>query len=171
VTRRASTDPDLFTIPVETLEGRSTSLARFRGQVLCIVNVASHCGFTPQYQALESWYRKYRQRGFAVLGFPCNQFGQQEPGSAEEIREFCSTTYQVSFPLFGKVEVNGPEAHPLFQKLKAGQPGLLGTEAIKWNFTKFLIDRRGAVVRRFAPKEIGEALTAEIEELLRAPQP
>ena len=171
MTKRAPTDPDLFAIPIETLEGRPTSLAPYRGQVLCVVNVASHCGFTPQYRALESLYRRYHQQGFAVLGFPCNQFGLQEPGSAEEIREFGTSTYQVSFPLFSKIEVNGSGTHPLYRELKSRQPGLLGSGSIKWNFTKFLIDRRGEVVRRFPPSQIGAALTAEIVELLRAPQP
>ncbi len=169
MTRPAPARPaDLFAIPVETIEGRPTTLAPFRGMVLCIVNVASHCGFTPQYQVLESLYQQYRDQGLAVLGFPCNQFGHQEPGSNREIRKFCSTTYRVSFPLFAKVEVNGPGTHPLYRQLKSAQPGLLGTEAIKWNFTKFLLDRSGAVVRRFPPNEAGEPLTARIVELLRA---
>ncbi|OGI39875.1 MAG: glutathione peroxidase, partial [Candidatus Muproteobacteria bacterium RBG_16_62_13] len=126
---------------VVTLEGANQSLSAYRGQVLLVVNVASECGFTPQYAGLEALYRRYRDKGFSVLGFPCNQFGGQEPGTAGEIREFCTTRYDISFPLFARIEVNGPDAHPLFQHLKHEQKGVLGTEAIKWNFTKFLVDR------------------------------
>jgi glutathione peroxidase len=156
----------VYEISARRLDGSERDLAEFRGQVLLIVNVASRCGFTPQYTGLEALYRKYQARGFAVLGFPCNQFGAQEPGSEAEIGAFCGTTYDVTFPLFAKVEVNGTDAHPLYQFLKSAQPGVLGTEAIKWNFTKFLVDREGRVVRRYAPKDTPEALAADIEALL-----
>jgi glutathione peroxidase len=134
--------------------------------VLLIVNTASKCGFTPQYEGLEALYRKHRDRGFAVLGFPCNQFGAQEPGDAAEIASFCSLTYDVSFPMFAKIDVNGPAAHPLYGFLKKEKKGLLGSEGIKWNFTKFLVDRSGAVVDRFAPTTKPEALETAVEALL-----
>jgi glutathione peroxidase len=153
-------------ISAQRLDGTTASLADYRGKVLLIVNVASRCGFTPQYTGLEALYRKYREQGFVVLGFPCNQFGAQEPGDAAEIGAFCSTTYDVTFPMFAKVDVNGAEAHPLYQHLKSAQPGILGTEGIKWNFTKFLVDRQGAVVKRFAPKDAPDALDAEVAALL-----
>ena len=139
------------------------------GKVLLIVNTASKCGFTPQYAELEALYRDYRDRGFEVLAFPCNQFGAQEPGNAEEIANFCSLTYDVSFPLFAKVEVNGPGADPLWTWLKAEKPGLLGIGAIKWNFTKFLVDRQGRVRSRHAPTVKPAALRGEIERLLAEP--
>jgi glutathione peroxidase len=151
---------------VSDLSGTPRSLAEFRDRVLLIVNVASRCGFTPQYTGLEALYRKYRDRGFVVLGFPCDQFGHQEPGDAEEIRNFCSLNYQVSFPLFAKLEVNGAGAHPLYEYLKSQQPGILGTQAIKWNFTKFLVDRAGRVVKRYAPNDTPESLDGEIDTLL-----
>jgi len=151
---------------VRTLDGRQTSLADWRGQVLLAVNVASKCGFTPQYAGLEALYRTYKDRGFAVLGFPCNQFGAQEPGDADEIAKFCSLTYDVSFPMMAKIDVNGPKADPLYAWLKKEKRGLLGTEAVKWNFTKFLIDREGRVVRRFAPTDKPEALVSAIEAAL-----
>ena len=137
-------------IPLKTIDGKNETLGAFDGKALLVVNVASKCGFTPQYEGLEELHRRFRDRGFAVLGFPCDQFGHQEPGDEAEIRRFCSLTYDVSFPMFAKTEVNGPEAHPLYKALKKEAPGLLGTEAIKWNFTKFLIDRRaprGAALR------------------------
>lgn len=142
-------------------------LDRFRGQVLLIVNTASRCGNTPQYAGLEQLYRTYKERGFSILGFPCNQFGAQEPGSAAEIASFCERNYGVSFPLFAKIEVNGPNSHPLYRFLKRAKPGILGSERIKWNFTKFLIDRRGCVVRRYAPATQPKSLTAAVEGLLR----
>ncbi|HEX9164363.1 MAG TPA: glutathione peroxidase [Gemmatimonadales bacterium] len=157
---------NLYDIPVATLDGQPGSLAPWRGQVLLIVNVASRCGFTPQYAGLEQLYRRFRERGFAVLGFPCNQFGQQEPGSEADIREFCSLTYDVTFPLFAKVDVNGPDAHPLYRHLRRERPGLLGTEAIKWNFTKFLVGRDGTVLRRYAPGDTPEAIAGDIEAAL-----
>jgi glutathione peroxidase len=153
-------------ISVKRLDGTEAPLADYRGKVLLIVNVASRCGFTPQYTGLEALYRKYRDRGFEVLGFPCNQFGAQEPGSEAEIGSFCSTTYDVTFPMFGKIDVNGADAHPLYQHLKNAKPGLLGTEGIKWNFTKFLVDRQGEVVARYAPKDSPESLDSAIAALL-----
>jgi glutathione peroxidase len=153
-------------ISLTTLDGKARTLKDYSGQVLLVVNVASRCGFTPQYNGLEALYRKYRERGFAVLGFPCNQFGHQEPGNAAEIQKFCSTSYDVSFPLFAKVDVNGANAHPLYEYLKEQQPGILGTEAIKWNFTKFLVNRKGEVVKRYAPTDKPESIDAEVAELL-----
>ncbi len=150
---------------VRTAEGER-SLSDHAGQVLLIVNVASKCGFTPQYAGLEALYRQYGPRGFTVLGFPCNQFGAQEPGDAAEIANFCTTSYDVTFPIFAKVEVNGADADPLYDHLKAGAPGVLGSKAIKWNFTKFLVDRTGRPVRRYAPTTKPEELAAEIEALL-----
>jgi glutathione peroxidase len=156
----------IYDFQAETLEGKPASLADWRGQALLIVNTASKCGFTPQYAGLEQLYRTYKDRGFSVIGFPCNQFGAQEPGNAEEIASFCSLTYDVSFPMMAKVDVNGPHAHPLYAYLKHAQKGLLGSEGIKWNFTKFLIDRKGEPVRRFAPLDKPEALSAAIESVL-----
>jgi len=146
--------------------GTDRPLADFRGQVLLVVNVASRCGFTPQYAGLQALQRKYRDRGFTVLAFPCNQFGRQEPGDEAEIQAFCRTTYDVDFPLFAKTDVNGEHAHPLYRFLKAARPGVLGTEAIKWNFTKFLVDRSGHVVKRYAPTDAPAALESDIESLL-----
>ena len=148
------------------LDGTERSLADWRGKVLLVVNVASRCGLTPQYTGLEALQRKYAARGFEVLGFPCNQFGAQEPGSAEEIREFCSTRYDVTFPMFAKVEVNGDGAHPLWKHLKEQKPGLLGIEAIKWNFTKFLVDREGRVIERYAPTAEPSTIERDIEAAL-----
>jgi glutathione peroxidase len=149
-----------------TLDGREQALSDFKGKVLLVVNVASRCGFTPQYTGLEALYRKLGSRGFAVLGFPCDQFGHQEPGDEAEIAKFCSLTYDVSFPMFAKVEVNGDGAHPLYRHLKSAAPGVLGTEGIKWNFTKFLVDRQGKVVRRYAPNDTPASLEKDIEALL-----
>ncbi|MEO6184699.1 MAG: glutathione peroxidase [Steroidobacteraceae bacterium] len=156
----------LYDISARRIDGSESTLAEFRGKVLLIVNVASRCGFTPQYTGLEALYRKYSARGFAVLGFPCNQFGAQEPGSEADIGTFCSTTYDVTFPMFAKVDVNGAAAHPLWQFLKDAKPGLLGTELIKWNFTKFLVNRQGEVVERYAPKDKPEDLDAAVAALL-----
>ena len=150
-------------------DGPQISLAEFREEVLLIVNTASKCGFTPQYTGLEQLYRSYRERGFSVLGFPCNQFGAQEPGSEAEIGEFCERKYGVSFPIFAKIEVNGPRAHPLYQFLKRSKPGILdifGAGGIKWNFTKFLVDRKGCVVVRYGPSTKPEKLAGKIERLL-----
>jgi glutathione peroxidase len=149
-----------------TLEDEAKPLSDFAGQVLLVVNTASKCGFTPQYEGLEALYNKYKPRGFAVLGFPCNQFGAQEPGDAAEIAQFCSRTYNVTFPMFGKIEVNGPAVHPLYRFLKGEAKGVMGTEAIKWNFTKFLVDRKGWVTARFAPAVKPKELEKEIEKLL-----
>lgn len=146
--------------------GMSVDLAAYAGKVLLIVNTASKCGFTPQYAGLEALYRKYAHRGFEVLGFPCNQFGAQEPGDAAEIEQFCTVNYDLTFPIFAKVEVNGSGADPLFDRLKADAPGLMGTTSIKWNFTKFLIDRHGQTVRRYAPNVTPGALEPDIEKLL-----
>jgi len=150
----------------KTIDGKTTALNDFVGQALLIVNVASQCGFTPQYAGLEALYRRFRERGFAVLGFPCDQFGHQEPGDEAEIKNFCSRNYDVTFPMFAKVEVNGLNAHPLFKALKQEAPGLLGTQGIKWNFTKFLVDRQGRVVGRYAPSDKPETLSADIEAVL-----
>ena len=158
--------PDIYRHQAQTIDGRTVSLGDWRGQALLIVNTASKCGFTPQYEGLEALYRRYADRGFAVLGFPCNQFLAQEPGDEAEIARFCSLTYKIDFPMFAKVEVNGPQVHPLWQALKAAAPGLLGSESIKWNFTKFLVDRAGHVVARFAPSARPESLGTRIEALL-----
>jgi glutathione peroxidase len=156
----------LTAIPVTAADGSASDLSPFTGQVLLIVNTASKCGFTPQYEGLEALYRKYKDRGFAVLAFPCNQFGAQEPGDAGEIASFCRLSYDITFPLFGKIDVNGEDAAPLFRHLKHEAKGLLGSEAIKWNFTKFLVDRSGAVVERYAPTTKPEAIEKDIERLL-----
>lgn len=153
-------------IPVTLPDGTTSDLSAFTGQVLLVVNTASKCGFTPQYKELEQLWRTYRDRGFAVLAFPCNQFGAQEPGNAEEIANFCSLSYDVTFPIFAKVDVNGSNAAPLFQALKAQAPGVLGTQAIKWNFTKFLVNRAGEVVERYAPTTAPSAIATDIEKLL-----
>jgi glutathione peroxidase len=155
-----------FSAPL--LDGRPMDLAEFRGQVLLIVNTASQCGFTPQYAGLEDLYRACKDRGFAVLGFPCNQFGAQEPGSAEEIGAFCQKNYGVSFPIFEKIDVNGSGTHPLYRYLKDEKTGIFGTGKIKWNFTKFLVDRQGKVVERYGPSTEPKAIAAAIEELLGA---
>ena len=139
----------IYDFPVTTIDGRATTLSEYKGQVLLIVNVASQCGFTPQYEGLEALYRKYKHKRVAVLGFPCNQFGGQEPGAEAEIVQFCSTKYAVTFPLFAKIDVNGEHADPLYVWLKSKARGILGTESIKWNFTKFLVDREGTVVDRY----------------------
>jgi glutathione peroxidase len=149
-------------ISLKTIDGGARTLGNFAGQALLIVNVASQCGFTPQYSGLEALHRRFRERGFAVLGFPCDQFGHQEPGDEAAIRKFCTDKYDVTFPMFAKIEVNGANAHPLFQTLKEKAPGLLGTQAIKWNFTKFLVDRTHRVLRRYAPTDKPETLADDI---------
>ncbi|MEK4032603.1 glutathione peroxidase [Methylocystis sp. IM3] len=156
----------LYDIEVRAIDGATKSLRDYEGKTLLVVNVASKCGFTPQYKGLEALYRKYAGRGFVVLGFPCNQFGAQEPGSESEIASFCSTAYDVSFPMFAKIDVNGEQTHPLYKLLKREAPGLLGSEAIKWNFTKFLVDRSGKVVRRYAPTDTPQSLEKDIEAAL-----
>jgi len=153
-------------IEVTTLEGERQTLASYAGKTLLIVNVASRCGFTPQYAGLEALWRQYRDRGLVVLGFPCNQFGHQEPGTEEEIKAFCSARYEVSFPVFTKVEVNGAGAHPLFTRLKEAAPGVLGSTAIKWNFTKFLIDKHGQVLKRYGSMDTPASLARDIEAVL-----
>ena len=157
---------DLLKIPATDIEGRETRLADFGARALLVVNTASRCGFTPQYEGLEKLWQQYKDRGLVVLGFPCNQFGAQEPGNEAEIASFCSTTFGVSFPLFRKLDVNGPGAHPLYVELKRRAPGLLGSQRIKWNFTKFLINADGTRVERFAPTTKPEALQEAVESLL-----
>ena len=151
---------------VKAADGKDVDLSQYAGQVLLIVNTASKCGFTPQYEGLEALHRKYADKGFEVLGFPCNQFGAQEPGDAAEIANFCSLTYDVTFPVFSKIDVNGNAADPLFKQLKKDAPGLLGLESIKWNFTKFLIGRDGKVVGRYAPTTKPADIEKDIEKLL-----
>jgi glutathione peroxidase len=151
---------------VTTIDGQPLKLDHYRGKLLLIVNVASQCGFTPQYQGLEALYRKHKDRGLVVLGFPCNQFGHQEPGDAAEIKRFCALSYDVTFPLFAKIDVNGDGAHPLYRHLKKERPGLLGSEAIKWNFTKFLVGRDGAVLKRYAPTDTPDSIDRDIVALL-----
>lgn len=156
----------LYKLSARRLDGSTQSMADYQGKVLLIVNVASGCGFTPQYAGLEALWQKYRARGLVVLGFPCNQFGGQEPGDEAAIGEFCSLTYDVTFPMFAKVDVNGDATHPLFALLKAEARGILGTEGIKWNFTKFLVDRNGKVVDRYASAHKPEDMVEDIERLL-----
>jgi glutathione peroxidase len=155
-----------FDFTARSLAGQDVALSKFAGKVLLVVNTASHCGFTPQYAGLEALYQKYRDQGLVVLGFPCNQFGAQEPGSADEIGGFCQKNYGVTFPMFDKIDVNGEHTHPLYQWLKQNAPGILGTEGIKWNFTKFLVDRQGAVTERYSSTTAPEALAKDIEALL-----
>jgi glutathione peroxidase len=158
--------PDLYDLSARTADGGEMPLSGFRGKVMLIVNTASQCGFTPQYQGLEELQQQFAARGFSVLAFPCNQFGGQEPGDDRSIAQFCTTTYRTSFPVFAKVEVNGTDAHPVFRYLKQARRGLLGTQGIKWNFTKFLVDRGGTVVQRFAPATRPADLSGAIERLL-----
>jgi glutathione peroxidase len=155
-----------FDFEAASLAGAPVDLQQYRGKVLLIVNTASACGFTPQYQGLEKVYRQFKDKGAVVLGFPCNQFGGQEPGTEDEIGAFCEKNYGVTFPLFAKVDVNGSHAHPLFEHLKKQAPGLLGTQAIKWNFTKFLVRKDGTVYARYAPSTAPEELMGDIEKLL-----
>jgi glutathione peroxidase len=156
----------LYDFTVDDIHGKPVKLDRYKGKVVLIVNTASKCGYTPQYQGLEALYEKYKGKGLEVLGFPCNQFGAQEPGGADEIASFCELNYGVKFPLFAKVDVNGDKAAPVYQYLKAAKPGLLGIEAIKWNFTKFLIGRDGAVLARYAPKDTPESIAPDVEKAL-----
>ncbi|MDP3422653.1 MAG: glutathione peroxidase [Burkholderiaceae bacterium] len=157
---------NLQDIAVQTIDGSQQTLADYQGKTLLVVNVASKCGFTPQYKGLEELYQRYKDQGFAVLGFPCDQFGNQEPGTDADIAQFCSLTYAVTFPMFAKVEVNGAHAHPLFKVLKSAAPGLLGSEGIKWNFTKFLVDATGQTVKRYAPTDTPASLAKHIEAML-----
>lgn len=156
----------IYEFQAKTIDGQEKSLADYKGKVVLVVNTASKCGFTPQYEGLEALYRQYGDKGLVVLGFPCDQFGHQEPGDEEEIKNFCSLTYDVSFPMFAKVEVNGPKAHPVYKYLKSEKSGLLGSEGIKWNFTKFLVDREGKPVKRYAPTDKPASLAKDIEKLL-----
>ena len=156
----------LYDFTVNDIHGKPVPLDRYKGKVVLVVNTASECGFTPQYKGLEALYEKYRAKGLEVLGFPCNQFGGQEPGSEAAIEQFCEVNYGVTFPLFAKVDVNGDHAAPVYRYLKSSKPGLLGTEAIKWNFTKFLVDREGNIVARYAPKETPESIAPAIEKTL-----
>lgn len=156
----------LFDIEATTIDGARKKIGDYAGKVMLIVNVASRCGFTPQYAGLETLYRTFADRGLVVLGFPCNQFGAQEPGSEKEIASFCSANYDVTFPMFAKIDVNGERAHPLYRQLKHDAPGILGSEAIKWNFTKFLVDREGHVVKRYASTDRPEQIAKDIEALL-----
>ena len=159
----------VYDFTAKTIDGAEQSLADYRGKALLVVNVASKCGFTPQYSGLEALHRKLGSRGFEVLGFPCDQFGHQEPGDAAEIKSFCSLNYDVTFPLFAKIEVNGAGAHPLYLWLKGEKAGVFGTEAIKWNFTKFLVDRSGRVVKRFAPADSPEKIDKLVGDVLAVP--
>jgi glutathione peroxidase len=156
----------VYDFSAKDIDGKEQPLSRYKGKALLIVNVASKCGFTPQYAGLEALHRKLAAKGFAVLGFPCDQFGHQEPGDEQEIKNFCSLTYDVSFPMFAKVAVNGDGAHPLYQFLKKAAKGLLGSEAIKWNFTKFLVDKDGKVVGRYAPTDKPESIEKDVAALL-----
>ncbi len=156
----------IYSIPVTTIKGEETTLEQYKGKVMLIVNTASKCGFTPQFEGLEKLYETYHDQGLEILGFPCNQFLKQDPGSNEEISEFCSLNYGVSFPMFERIEVNGANTHPLFDLLKKSSKGLLGSEAVKWNFTKFLVDQNGKVIKRFAPNVEPKKIEPEIKALL-----
>ncbi len=156
----------LYDYTVDDIHGKAVKLDRYKGKVVLVVNTASKCGFTPQYKGLEALYQKYHGKGLEVLGFPCNQFGAQEPGSEAEIEQFCEINYGVTFPMFAKVDVNGKNTAPVYEYLKAAKPGLLGSEAIKWNFTKFLVDRDGKVVARYAPNDTPESIAGDVEKAL-----
>lgn len=158
---------EIYDVEVTTIDGTLQKMDMYRGKTLLIVNVASQCGFTPQYEGLQALYERYRDNGFVVLGFPCNQFGHQEPGNEAEIQSFCSLNYNVTFPMFAKIEVNGDDAHPLYRHLKSAKKGLLGTEAIKWNFTKFLIGPDGTVLKRYAPTDSPVSIAADLAALLK----
>jgi len=158
--------PNVYDFTVNDIQGKPVKLDRYKDKVMLVVNVASKCGFTPQYQGLEALYQKYHGKGLEILGFPCNQFGAQEPGNEQEIAQFCDLNYGVTFPLFAKVDVNGAAAAPVYKYLKSEKPGLLGSEAIKWNFTKFLVDRKGKVIARYAPNDTPESLAPDIEKQL-----
>lgn len=156
----------IYDFEAKNIDGQTQTLDAFKGKALLIVNVASKCGFTPQYQGLEQMYRKFKDRGLEILGFPCDQFGHQEPGDEAEIKQFCTLKYEVSFPMFAKIDVNGEQTHPLYRYLKRTKPGILGTERIKWNFTKFLVDKNGSVTRRYAPADQPAAIEQDVEKLL-----
>lgn len=153
----------IYQFQVRDINGQETTLEKYKGKTLLIVNVASKCGFTPQYEGLESIYQEYKDKGLEILGFPCNQFGAQEPGDEEEIKKFCGLTYNVSFPMFSKVDVNGSDAHPLYEFLKKEAPGLMGSKAVKWNFTKFLVGPEGNVIKRYAPTDKPESIAKDLE--------
>jgi glutathione peroxidase len=159
---------DIYSISVKAIDGSTFTMDRYRGHALLIVNVASACGYTPQYAGLEALYRKYKDSGFLVLGFPCDQFGRQEPGTDEEIQQFCSLTYDVTFPMFSKIEVNGPRTHPLFQFLKSEKKGILGSEAIKWNFSKFLVNPAGEVLKRYGSGDKPESIEADVKATVKS---
>lgn len=156
----------VYDFEAKTIDGSAQSLASYTGKTLLVVNVASKCGFTPQYKGLEALYREYKDKGLVILGFPCDQFGHQEPGDENEIKNFCSLNYEVTFPMFAKIKVNGDDAHPLYTYLKNEQGGLLGMDFIKWNFTKFLVDKTGKVVKRYAPTDTPAAIGKDIADLL-----
>jgi glutathione peroxidase len=155
-----------YDFSARSIDGVEQKLSEYKGKAMVVVNVASKCGFTPQYTGLEALYRKYKDRGVVVLGFPCDQFGHQEPGDEAEIRNFCSLTYDVSFPMYAKIDVNGADAHPLYKWMKSEKSGLLGMEGIKWNFTKFLIDKNGSVVKRYAPTDTPEKIEKDLAAML-----
>ncbi|MGQ0621376.1 MAG: glutathione peroxidase [Panacagrimonas sp.] len=157
----------VYEFEASSIDGASLKLDQYKGKTLLIVNVASKCGFTPQYKGLEALYRRYKDKGFEVLGFPCDQFGHQEPGDEREIKDFCSLTYDVSFPMFAKIKVNGDDAHPLYKYLKNEQGGILGMDFIKWNFTKFLVDKTGEVVKRYSPTDTPETIEKDLVGMLR----
>lgn len=157
---------DIYEFSGKNIKGEDVPLKDYKGKVMLIVNTASKCGFTPQYKGLESLYKNYKDQGLEILGFPCNQFGHQEPGNADDIGEFCELNFGVTFPLFDKIEVNGPNTHPLYDYLKKEAPGLLGSGSIKWNFTKFLVDRSGKVVKRFAPTDTPEKIEKHVAKLI-----
>jgi len=157
----------IYDIDVKTIDGKPQKLEAYRGKTLLVVNVASKCGFTPQYEGLQKLYDEFKDRNFAVLGFPCDQFGHQEPGTEAEIQSFCSTSYSVTFPMFAKINVNGSEAHPLYDHLKSEKKGLLGSESIKWNFTKFLVGPDGSVIKRYAPTDTPESIRADVARLVK----
>ena len=156
----------IYDFTVNDIHGKPVKLGRYKGKVMLVVNTASQCGFTPQYKGLEKLYEKFHEQGLEILAFPCNQFGEQEPGDEKEIAQFCELNYGVTFPMFAKVDVNGEKAAPVYKYLKAEKPGLLGSEGIKWNFTKFLVDRKGKVVKRYAPNETPESLAGDVEKAL-----
>jgi glutathione peroxidase len=157
----------IYDIDVKTIDGKPQRLEAYRGKALLIVNVASQCGFTPQYEGLQKLYDEFKDRSFAVLGFPCDQFGHQEPGTEAEIQSFCSTTYNVTFPMFAKINVNGSDAHPLYNHLKSEKKGLLGSESIKWNFTKFLVGPDGSVIKRYAPTDTPASIREDVVQLAK----
>ena len=167
INAKDTTMDKIYDFKVKTIQGEETTLAQYKGKVLLIVNVASKCGYTPQYDGLETLYTKYKNKGLVVLGFPCNQFGSQEPGSETEIQNFCRVNFGVTFPMFSKINVNGEETHPLYRYLKSEQTGILGTEAIKWNFTKFLVDKEGNVVERFGSSTKPSELKDKIEAITK----